>query len=385
MAKLFRRGKAWYITYYQAGKRHRKSLGKDRKQAMVKFREITYRLSRKELIESSKIPIGMYREEFLEYVKARNSRKTHHNYSLVFKQLENYLKEEEGVKYISGVERGMIDRYISFRLKSPSMRRKGCKVERSTVNMELKVIKRIFNRALELNYLKENPASKVKLLSTARKNPRFFSEEEVFLILDDCKDIWAKEIYVALLYTGMRIGELANLEWKDLDLDSRKIMIRHKDFWKPKGNTERMIPMHGVVFCMLVNKERESRWVFTKADGEKINVHSLETKFRRQLKRLGIPYATLHTWRHTFASYIVMRSGNIRAVQKLLGHRSIKTTEIYSHLSSRHLHSVVSMLPGPNLGTVLGTPASFEGSNFTQVVDNKVVGDAGLEPATSTV
>jgi hypothetical protein len=84
---------------------------------MEKFREIAYRLSRKELIEIRKIPIGMYRKEFLEYVKARNSKKTHHNYSLVFKQLENYLKEEEGVKYLSEVERGMIDRYVSVRLK----------------------------------------------------------------------------------------------------------------------------------------------------------------------------------------------------------------------------------------------------------------------------
>jgi len=47
------------------------------------------------------------------------------------------------------------------------------------------------------------------------------------------------------------------------------------------------------------------------------------------------------------------RSGNIRAAQKLLGHKSIKTTEIYSHLSDKHLHSVICMLPGPNLGTVL--------------------------------
>ena len=62
--------------------------------------------------------------------------------------------------------------------------------------------------------------------------------------------------------------------------------------------------------------------------------------------------ANLHTWRHTFASYIMMRSGNIRAVQKLLGHKSIKTTEIYSHLSDKHLHLVICMLPGPNLVTV---------------------------------
>ena len=77
MAKLFKRGKAWYITYYQAGERRRKSLGKDEKQAREKFREMSYRLSRKELTECRRIPIGMYKKEFLEYVKTRNSEKTH--------------------------------------------------------------------------------------------------------------------------------------------------------------------------------------------------------------------------------------------------------------------------------------------------------------------
>ena len=80
-----------------------------------------------------------------------------------------------------------------------------------------------------------------------------------------------------------------------------------------------------------------------------------------------------------------MRSGNIRAVQKLLGHRSIRTTEMYSHLSDKHLHAVVRMLPGPNLGTVLDTPAILEGHEIAQVVEKKVVGDTGFEPVTSTV
>ena len=82
-------------------------------------------------------------------------------------------------------------------------------------------------------------------------------------------------------------------------------------------------------------------------------MHSTETKFRRQLARLGIRNANLHTWRHTFASYLMMKTGNIRAVKMLLGHKSIRTTEIYAHLSERHLHHVVGQLPGPKMGTLL--------------------------------
>ena len=66
-------------------------------------------------------------------------------------------------------------------------------------------------------------------------------------------------------------------------------------------------------------------------------------------------------------------------------HKSIKTTEIYSHLSDGHLYHVIQQLPGPNLGIVLGTPVILPGKGITQVVEKKVVGDAGFEPATSTV
>jgi integrase len=385
MAKLYRRGKVWWITYYQSGNRKRESLGKDRKVALERYREMVYRLSRKELVESRKIPISLYVKEFLEHVRTRFSPKTHHNYSIALKNLENYLKDEERAKNLSEVDMGMIDRYVSKRLESPSKRRKGMNVDRSTVNTELKAIKRSFNRAVELGYLRDSPARKVRLLGSVRKNPRFFSETEVGLILDDCDDPWAKVIYLMLLYTGLRIGELVYLEWDDIDFENRKIKIRPKDFWKPKGREERIIPMHDVVFYLLLRLERKGRWVFTKRDGGQVNVHSLETKFRRQLEGLGITGANLHTWRHTFASYLIMKSGNIRAVQKLLGHRSIRTTEVYAHLSERHLHHIVGQLPPQKMGTILGTPVVLPGRGIVQVVDNKVVGDTGFEPVTSTV
>ncbi len=66
-------------------------------------------------------------------------------------------------------------------------------------------------------------------------------------------------------------------------------------------------------------------------------------------------------------------------------HKSIKTTEIYSHLSDGHLHHVIQQLPGPNLGTVLGTPYILDGRKIAEVVENNMVGDAGFEPATSSV
>ena len=105
--------------------------------------------------------------------------------------------------------------------------------------------------------------------------------------------------------------------------------------------------------------------IITKADGTKVNIHSIQTRFRRQFKRLGIRKASLHTWMHTYASNLVMETGNIQAVQKLLGYKSIKQTEVYAHLSDDHLNGAVQRLPGLNLGT----PGNFGGSENPQVIE----------------
>lgn len=385
MAKLFRRGKTWNATFYLAGKRRRKSLGRDKKRAEAAFKELVYKLSRNEFLLARKTPLASYADEFLEYAKSRLSEKTHLNYSIAVGHLKTYLADKEGVKWLQDLDLGMLDRYVAFRLKCPSSRKKDGTIERSTVNTELKGIKRFCNRAVELGYLRESPARKVKLLATARKNPRFFNEDEAALILNSCADEKARDIYLVLLYTGLRIGELVNLEWDDIDFMRRVITIRPKSFWKPKGNEERLIPMHQAVFYALFAKEKESRWVFADAKGEKLKIHSIETGFKRRLEKLGISDASLHTWRHTFASYLTMRTGNIRAVQKLLGHKSIRTTEIYSHLSDKHLHGVVGQLPGPEMGANLGAVAVLPGRAATQLVEKKMVGDTGFEPVTSTV
>ena len=384
MAVLKKRGSSWYYDGYVAGKRIRLSLGKNKERAKAKFAEIEFRLSKGDNPFRGNAPIEPFKQEFLDHVKATQSSKTFTNYCIALNHLTQFL-HQHGVKYLQKVTAELLDRFVAWRLQTASRKRRGKTIARSTVNTEIKAVKRFFNRAVELGYLAQSPAKKLRLLRLAVSHPRFFSEEEVSAIMKSEKEKWARDVYTALLFTGMRTSELANLEWDDIDFRMRTIRIRPKEFWKPKGMEERIIPMHPVVFELLSEKPRSSRWVFTKKDGGKLNTHSLDIRFRRLLSRLGIPNASLHTWRHTFASYLMMMSGNIRAVQKLLGHKSIKTTEIYAHLSDRHLHQVVSMLPSPQPVTILVTPLNFLRPAPAQVIENKRVGDAGFEPATSTV
>ena len=113
--------------------------------------------------------------------------------------------------------------------------------------------------------------------------------------------------------------------------------------------------MNRILLQLFSNMEKRSKWVFTKKDGNKINIHSLERRFKNQLKRLQINDASLHTWRHTFASYFIIETGNMRALQKLLGHKNIKTTMVYAHVSDDHLEHLINKLPEANLVTDLVT------------------------------
>ena len=329
MAKLYRRGIMWYGTLYdQSRKRLRFRLSKDKKEAEGMLNDIVYRLSRNEHLFKKRTPILQCKEDFLEFIRTRKAPKTAHNYAIALNHFVGYLTDQHSVKLLQDVDLALVDGYISSRLDAPSPARKGRPVAKSTVNTELKYIKRFFSRAVELGLLRESPARKIELLKTPKKSPRFFNETEMELIFGDCDAEWVRDIYIGLLLTGMRIGELVNLEWNDVDFEARRIYIRVKSFWKPKGNDERSIPLHGAFYELLRHKEKGSNWVFTKADGRQVNIHSLEARFKNQLKRLGIQDATLHTWRHTFASHLAMLTGNLRAVQVLLGHKSGRTTEI---------------------------------------------------------
>jgi integrase/recombinase XerD len=114
--------------------------------------------------------------------------------------------------------------------------------------------------------------------------------------------------------------------------------------------------MHNIVYRLLKCKLRKSRWVFTKADGGKVNIHSLESRFKHRMAKLGVQDASPHMFRHTFAANFLRKTGNMRALQLILGHKSIKTTQIYAHLSDQHLSDLINHLPGPIFGTPVILP-----------------------------
>jgi integrase/recombinase XerD len=135
--------------------------------------------------------------------------------------------------------------------------------------------------------------------------------------------------------TGMRRSELANLKVKDIFLDKNRLYVRGG-----KGDKDRVIPIHPQLKISL------SQLLHGKAEHERVfglKSRSLGNKFRNWSNQVGVDLHT-HSFRHHFATKLVERGANIRAVQELLGHTNLNTTQVYLSVTGKHLEEAIGLL-----------------------------------------
>lgn len=337
MARIYSRsgkkGTHWYIDYSVDGRRVRKRVGRSKKLADLALSDVQVKIERKELgFQTKDKNLADFIAECLDYAKTNKSHGSYVRNEIVLRTFKEFAKIER----LRGITPQLIESYKKFRLEG------GTKA--STINTELNTIKAALNRAVALGYLPRNPCREVKKLKMPRKQVRFLSSDEVRKLLEVGNGRMGP-IIETLLYTGLRRDELAHLAWADVDLQRRVIAVQAKDGWHPKDYEVRHIPMAPRLHELVKSLPRKDcPWVFsTKNDGPHLG-HILSRDFRKLARACGVKGASLHTLRHTFASHLVMNGTDIYTVQKLLGHSSIKTTEIYAHLAPDFLKAAVERL-----------------------------------------
>ncbi len=220
---------------------------------------------------------------------------------------------------------------------------------------KIQLVKTVLSRANYTTlYANLTPKQAKKLKNLAKKQGK--TESEVLRQILDAylKDIEYKglpyepfkklSVFLTLANTGMRLGELINLEWTDVDFERRTITIKVKDFWEPKNSKPRVIPMTNKLVEVLKDLKKDSRWVFTTRNGRQLNRNHLRERLVKVCMNIGIELANIHTFRHTFASHLIMKGVDLPTIQKLMGHSDIKTTMIYAHLAPEHLKSAIEKL-----------------------------------------
>jgi integrase len=337
MARIYswsgKKGTCWFLDYVVDGRRVRKRVSKSKKLAELALADLQVKIERKELgFQVKDKNLDDFFREYLQYAKTNKSPASHSRNDIVLRNFRAFVKVER----LRGITPAIVESYKAHRLEG------GTKA--STINTELNTIKAMLNRAVVLGYLLKNPCKEVKKLKHPRKQVRFFTKEEIHKLLEAGNGRMGP-IIETFLYTGLRRDELAHLTWADVDLQRRIVAIQAKDGWHPKDYEFRHIPMAPRLYELLKSLPRsDSGWIFSTREGGPHSGHILSRDFRKLLKLCGIKGASLHTLRHTFASHLAMKGTDIYTVQKLLGHSSIKTTEIYAHLAPDFLKAAVEKL-----------------------------------------
>jgi len=335
---VFKKGKDWWIDFYHQGNRIRRKVGPSKRVAEMALADVQVKKAKKEFLgvcEPKKILFRDFGKEYLEYSKANKAKSS---YERDVTTVKKHLVTLWGDVQLSRITTKMIEDYKLMRI--------GCVVA-STVTRELYTLKNMFKKAVEWGYLKENSAAPVKKLKSGTPYVRYLSREEMNFLLESCGKADNPLLYpfvLTALNSGMRLGEITALEWKDIDFKRRILRVDNKEDHHTKNYQVRTIPMNDLLLGALrrIPRRLDSPYVFQRKSGEKFN--KMRTGFENAIKRAGLTHLRFHDLRHTFASHLVMGGVDIRTVQELLGHKDIRMTMRYSHLSPDHMRSAVAIL-----------------------------------------
>jgi integrase/recombinase XerD len=225
----------------------------------------------------------------------------------------------------------------------------------ATAARRLSALRQFFKFLVQENIRKDDPAALLDAPKRARPLPKLLSETEVDALLEAARELREDPAEAArltalleVLYaTGLRVSELVSLRWPPFGDDARFLVIRGK------GNKERLVPLSEPARQALEDwagwrgdfiAEKSSPWLFP-SRGE--SGHLTRQRFGQLLKDLAVAAGispskvSPHVLRHAFASHLLAHGADLRAVQKMLGHADISTTQIYTHVLEARKQALV--------------------------------------------
>ena len=325
---LYKREKIYYIDYYFNGERKREPVGPDKRLAetVLKKRKVEITEGRYlDIKRQHKIKFEDFADEYLElHSKVNNKSWKKSDLTNI-----NILKLYFSGRYLYEITTKDIEKFKAERIKEISPAR---------LNRNLACLKCMFNKAIQWGKLEQNPAKLVKLLKENNKRVRYLEKEEISRLFENCSK-HLKPIVVLALNTGMRKGELLNLKWQDVDYKRGIIYLLDT-----KNREKREIPLNEMGKTALIRtlKHPESPYVFCDKNGRPFG--EIRKSFFTALKNSAIINFKFHDLRHTFASQLVMSGIDLNTVRELLGHKSLKMTLRYAHLSPHYKRHAVDVL-----------------------------------------
>lgn len=318
MASYYLRGNTYWICYYKDGQKVQKSLKtKDKAIARFKANEIENDLAKGlSPIPNHTVNINKAISDYEAYAKNLKSKTSMDGDISRIKRFIAWAN----INRLSSITESILRKYLNHRIDEDE-------ITISTVNHTIKSVKILLNYAVKEGYLSENPLKNMRKYKIEKKPPRFLTKDEIKALFEASKDSHLYPMIACAIYTGMRKSELLRLKWTDIDLSKGVITVSVS-----KSKNFRVVPIHNDLKSILSNKTVP------------FNHDVMRNEFWRIQEKCKLKDIGWHTFRHTFASHLVMNGVDLVTVGKLLGHSNISTTMIYSHLTEGHIYESIKKL-----------------------------------------
>jgi integrase/recombinase XerC len=219
---------------------------------------------------------------------------------------------------------------------------------RATIARKIATLRSFYKFLARQGDVERNPVKVIRTPRQEKRLPKFLNPADIERLLnaphgDDLLSLRDAAMLEVLYSTGIRVSELVGANLDDLDLTGECIRVRGK------GRRERLSPLGSYALRSLnrylevraASGARDAEAVFVNRHGRRLSTRSVRRKLSKYLTVAGLdPHASPHTLRHSFATHMLERGADLRAVQELLGHRSLSTTQIYTHVTAGRLKEV---------------------------------------------
>lgn len=224
-----------------------------------------------------------------------------------------------------------------------------CNLARRSIMRKLSCVRSFFRYLCREGTLDNNPAAAIPTPRLEKRLPSFLDEGQVVKLLNAPRgrkwQAWRDRAILETLYsTGMRVSELVGLNREDLDDISGTVIVRGK------GKKERLCPIGNMALKAVAGYMakrpadktlREPRAIFVSQKGTRLTVRQIDRLLVTYVRQTGLSSTiSPHSLRHSFATHLLDRGADLRSVQELLGHASLSTTQIYTHVTAQRLQKV---------------------------------------------
>jgi len=240
------------------------------------------------------------------------------------------------LKNVKTIDKNIIRKYLAHLVRSGK--------SKATVSRKLSSLKAFFDFLVKSGKIKINPADMIPFPKLAKSIPKFLGIDDLFRLLDSIKtDTWFDKRDLAMFETfystGMRVSELEGLNIDDIDFKTQMIKVFGK------GSKERIVPVGKRALNTIKNyraclKENFIP-VFVNKNFTRLSSRSISRALEKTVRdcQLNVPVSP-HTLRHSFATHMLDSGADLRGIQEILGHVSLSTTQIYTHVSMDRLMQI---------------------------------------------